>query len=439
MESYFESLCAVVDNALSNGERYTATFAAEESDFVRMNRGRVRQPGSVVQRSLRLRLVRGARHATHALALSGDLATDAQAIKEAIASLRSVLPEVADDPHLLLPDRVESTRVARAGTLPPAEMIVDEVLGAAADVDFVGMLASGSVYRGFANAEGQRNWHAATTFNLQWSLYHRADKAVKSGFAGFVWDSAMFASKMADARERLALIERPPKSLEPGKYRAYLSPQAMEEIATLLCWGGFSGRALATKQSALARMQAGERLDARVNIAEDTASGVGPAFQGEGFIRPDRIALIENGSLVGSLVSPRTAREFGLASNGANGYEMPEALSIAGGELAAKDAVAALDTGLAIGNLWYLNYSDRPACRMTGMTRFATFWVENGKIVAPANVLRFDDTLYRMLGENLEALTTETELLLDADTYGERGLRSSRLPGALVSQMSFTL
>ena len=62
------------------------------------------------------------------------------------------------------------------------------------------------------------------------------------------------------------------------------------------------------------------------------------------------------------------------------------------------DALAALDTGLCVGNLWYLNYSDRPACRMTGMTRFATFWVEDGKIVAPVDVLRFDDTIYRMLG-----------------------------------------
>ena len=60
--------------------------------------------------------------------------------------------------------------------------------------------------------------------------------------------------------------------------------------------------------------------------------------------------------------------------------------------------LAALGTGLYIGNLWYLNYSDRPAGRMTGMTRFATFWVEGGRIVAPVTPLRFDDTLYRMLG-----------------------------------------
>jgi len=138
-------------------------------------------------------------------------------------------------------------------------------------------------------------------------------------------------------------------------------------------------------------------------------------------------------------VSPRTAREFGLEANGANTQEMPEALSVAGGELPMRDALAALDTGLAIGNLWYLNYSDRPACRMTGMTRFATFWLEGGKIIAPVNVLRFDDTLYRMLGSKLEALTAETQLLFDADTYGERALRSMRLPGALLSELNFTL
>jgi hypothetical protein len=55
------------------------------------------------------------------------------------------------------------------------------------------------------------------------------------------------------------------------------------------------------------------------------------------------------------------------------------------------------------------------------------------------NVLRFDDTVYRMLGAKLEALTTETELLLESSTYGERALRSSKLPGALVCELEFTL
>jgi predicted Zn-dependent protease len=439
MENYFNALAAVLDRALTAGERYTASFSAEASDFVRMNRGQVRQPGSVSQRSLDVRLIRGARHATHAMSLTGELKSDAATIERAVAVLRTALPELADDPHLLLPDGVTSTRVVHGAALRPTEEIVAEVLEAARGLDLVGLLAAGPVYCGFANSDGQRNWHEATTFNLQWSLYHRTDKAVKSSYAGFAWEGNTFAQRMADARDRLALVSRTPKSLAPGKYRAYLSPRAMEEIASLLCWGGFSGRALATKQSSLGRLQTGERLDPRIHMTEDIESGVAPAFQAEGFTRPGRVPLIESGALVGSLVSPRTAREFGLDANGANGEEMPEALSLAGGDLPKRDALAALDTGLAIGNLWYLNYSDRPACRMTGMTRFATFWVEDGKVVAPVDVLRFDDTVYRMLGSKLEALTAETELLLEPNTYGKRELRSSRLPGALVSEIAFTL
>ena len=248
---------------------------------------------------------------------------------------------------------------------------------------------------------------------------------------------------MADARAALAHVAKPAKTLAPGPYRAYLAPAAMEEIASMLCWGGFSARALATKQSSLSRMRSENgdeaRLDPRVTFTEATAEGVAPSFQGEGFVRPERVPLIDAGRLVGSLVSPRTAREFSLAANGANGYEAPEALAMEGGALAAADAMAALGTGLHVGNLHYLNYSDRPAGRMTGMTRFATFWVEKGEIVAPVNVLRFDDTIYRMLGANLEALTAETELILDSGTYRERSLASMRVPGALLSEVAFTL
>jgi predicted Zn-dependent protease len=439
MEQYFESLAATIQQSLVAGERFTATFDAEDTDFVRMNRGKVRQPGTVSQRYLSIGLIRGARHADHTLSLSGDLASDGAAVRDAVLGLRAVLPELDEDPLLLLPTEVHSTRSLRDAPLPASEAVVEQILREADGLDLVGIYAAGPVYRGFANSEGQRNWHATTAFNLQWSLYHRTDKAVKTGYAGFEWHAAAFTHKMSQARERLALIGRPSRSLEPGKYRAYLTPAAMEEIAATLCWGGFSGRALATKQSALDKMQEGQTLDARVTFSEDTAGGVAPAFQAEGFARPPRVPLIDRGKLVGSLVSPRTAREFGLAENGANGAEMPESLAMAGGDLAADDALAALDTGLAVGNLWYLNYSDRPACRITGMTRFATFWVENGKVVAPVDVLRFDDTVYRMLGENLEALTKETEFILDAGTYQSRQLSSVRMPGALVKEMAFTL
>jgi predicted Zn-dependent protease len=76
---------------------------------------------------------------------------------------------------------------------------------------------------------------------------------------------------------------------------------------------------------------------------------------------------------------------------------------------------------------------------MTGMTRFATFWVQNGKIQGPVNVMRFDESLYRMLGENLLGLTDGSEMLLSSSTYDSRSTHSLRLPGALIDRFAFTL
>ena len=44
METYFDELAASVDRMVRAGESYTLGFAAEDTDFVRMNRGKVRQP-----------------------------------------------------------------------------------------------------------------------------------------------------------------------------------------------------------------------------------------------------------------------------------------------------------------------------------------------------------------------------------------------------------
>ena len=56
------------------------------------------------------------------------------------------------------------------------------------------------------------------------------------------------------------------------------------------------------------------------------------------------------------------------------------------------------------------------------MTRFASFWVEEGKIVAPVDVMRFDDSVFRLLGDQLVGLTAERELLVNGDTYRERNV-----------------
>jgi predicted Zn-dependent protease len=438
VQAPFYELAAGLFAGLAGGEVLTCWFAGERSAFVSFNRGKLRQPGSVEQRYLSLRLISGGRQAHGELALAGD-AGDLPRARQALGELRAIVADLPPDPHLLYATEVRSSEHRRPGALAPPEAVAAAVVDRAAELDLVGLYAAGTICNGFANSLGQRNWHEVDSFHLDWSLYARADKAVKSSYAGLDWSPAEFGARLERSREALALIQRPPREIAPGEYRAFLAPQALEEILGMLSWGGFSGKARATKRSPLLRMERGTTLNPAVTLAENIGDGLAPAFQSDGYVKPERVTLVDAGRLGDALVSPRTAKEYGLATNGASGHEAPLALDMAPGDLAGADVLARLDTGLYVNNLWYLNFSDRPACRLTGMTRFATFWVENGKIVAPINVMRFDDGVYRMLGENLLALTREREWRLDEGTYGQRSTGSTHLPGALIDRMRFTL
>lgn len=440
MQQYFNDLAAFLNTCIQGREHYKCWFAAEASDFVRFNRSAIRQPGHVQQIYLTLHLINGLRHANITLSLAGNLGSDRALLSHAMRELRTQLPDLPDDPHLLIATDVRTTEHILPSRLRETSAIVDEVLHAAQGYDLVGVLAAGPIYRGFANSFGQRNWHQSASFNLDWSLYQSRDKAVKTTYAGFEWDSAQFARKFRDATEQLAVLQREPVAIKPGAYRAYLTPTALSDIVGMLNWSGLSEKALRTKQSSLRRMRdEGLRLSPMVTLNEDTANGLAPGFQDDGFIKPERVTMFDQGQLAGSLVSPRAAKEYGIENNGADASESMVSISLAGGDLPVSRILHELDTGIFVSNLWYLNFSDRANCRMTGMTRFATFWVERGEIKAPLNVMRFDDSLFRLLGDNLIGLTSERELLIDTDTYGARSTSSARLPGALVKDFKFVL
>jgi len=440
MQSHFYQLADYLQTRTQAGETWLAYLSAEDSNFVRFNKSAVRQAGSVKQMLLTLSLIRGQRRTSASLTLSGVAENDQPMVATALETLRRDLGDLPEDPYLLFNTTPQSSERIGDSRLPNDAEMLDQVLAAANRKDLVGLYAAGAICKGFANSLGQRNWHRVDNFNLDWCLYHTADKAVKSNYAGTHWDGAELQKKMTAAGEKLDVLKRPPKALAPGHYRAYLAPSAVNEIVELLSWESFGVKAQRNKQSPLLKLEEGAaQLHTGLHLKENNADGIAPGFQADGFLKAASVDLIDGGRHAGALISPRSAREFGLDTNGANGSESPEALDMAAGQLRSDDALKTLDTGLLIGNLHYLNYSDRMACRMTGMTRFATFWVENGEIQAPLNVMRFDDSAYRVLGDNLLALTAERELILDAGSYGERSTGSARLPGALVKDFALTL
>ncbi len=238
-------------------------------------------------------------------------------------------------------------------------------------------------------------------FNFDWSLHLEGDKAVKNGYAGFDWErEPSLDARLEEAAAQLELLGAPRRTIAPGEYRAYLSPRALEELVGLLAWGGFSARARATKQSPLLRMEHGRKADVRkLTPGREHRRRHRAGVPG----RRLRQAAARDADRERRSCATRSYRRARRRNTGSSRTARPrESRSRSRCSPArcppGRRSLRSMN-GLYISNLWYLNYSDRPAGRITGMTRFATFWVEGGRIVAPATPLRFDDTIYRMLGD----------------------------------------
>ena len=438
MQDYFYSLSDVLFSKLEGEEQLLLGFSGEDSDFVRMNHNRIRQAGSVAQRSLSLDLISGKRHAQASIELTGEQARDMEQLDITLKKLREQRELLPEDPYLVFADEINSTEYHHDNETVNSREAVEQVVQAAGDMDLVGLFANGIQYAGFANSMGQRNWHSSANFNFDWSCYLSKDKAVKSNYAGFDWQPERLAEKLDSIRHQLSMLSWPSRTLEPGSYRAYLAPSAVNEIISMMSWGGFGLKSHRTKSTPLLQMVEQDRaLDTSISLREHHARGLAPIFTGSGFIKPDHVQLIKDGRYLDCLISSRSAMEYDKVTNA--DYEYPGSLELAAGELNSADILKQLDTGLYINNLWYLNFSDRNACQMTGMTRFACFWVEQGEIQAPVNVMRFDDSIYSLFGTNLIGLTKEREMILDPGTYGQRSDHSIELPGVLVSALRLTL
>ncbi len=267
MKEQFYELTARLEKSLLAGETLLCNLSAERSDFVRFNKALVRQAGSVEQSYVNLRLVRDGRQVSASIALAGN-SEDVALCTQALGKLRDALGDLPKDPWLLINEKPQSTNTERQGAVVPAQEVVEQTLRFAKGRDLVGFYAGGTIYRGFANSLGQKNWHEIDSFDFDWSIYRQGDQAVKTSYAGFGWNPAEFAAKMQRAAEQVELLGLPARRLDPGEYRAYLAPRALVDVMGMLSWGGFSARARQTKQSPLLRMQEGRTLAPKVTLME---------------------------------------------------------------------------------------------------------------------------------------------------------------------------
>lgn len=428
-------------STLQKDEELAINMTAEDSCFLRFNGAKIRQAGTVEQGNLHLIFLKNKRTIEASIAFSFDLENDSIRTIRQLENLRLLAQVLPEDPYYSTLGSRTYSSMNNDHVLPHAEDLADLVLPEIHGLDAAGLISSGPLYRACFTSQGARHWFATGIASVDFSIYTPEQKAVKSSYASPHFEAKAFGLKAKEAKNQLALLSRPSKEIPRGKYRTYFAPAAITEMLHILSWGGFSANAKESGHCALRKFATGEKtLSKKLKISEDFSLGLAPRFNNRGELMQEKIEFIADGQSKNMLVSEKTAKEYKLICNNASSSETPSSLVLQGGTLPSSEILNTLDTGLFLSNLHYLNYSDVQEGRLTGMTRYACFWVENGEIIAPIKDLRFDDSIYNFWSENqLVDLTSTPEIILSESTYEFRQVGGLKTPGMLINDFTYTL
>lgn len=447
---FFKDLTAKVFKSLSSKEHLTIALKAEGTQYLRVNQSKVRQTGFIEDAVFQLNFVTEVAEASdpHALkrvtadlGLSGQMEKDLDQAVSLLQILRDETAYVPLDKYATLPMPGQSSYQERLGKLLPLVEVPNTLLVTLPPtMDLVGIYAAGKNTRGLVNSAGQFHWFSNETFSFDYSLFSRSQRALKATYAAAEWSTIRYRAQLQNLLNQFNFLEMTPKKLGRGKYNTYLAPHAVANLLQMFSWHGIGESYLRQGESPFQKVRKKEvQFSPAFELVEDFRGGDLPRFNEEGELAPETLTLISGGNLVNTLVSTRTAKEYGVPSTAAQFGERMQAPTMREGLIQEKDILTKIQNGLYISRLHYLNWSDKLGGRVTGMTRYGCFWIEKGKLVGPIENLRFDDSLFHIFGSHLIGLTEVVESVPRVDTYGFRELGRTKAPGIFVKDMEFTL
>ncbi|MBT4761088.1 MAG: TldD/PmbA family protein [Bdellovibrionaceae bacterium] len=438
LERQFQQIQEHLYIQLHEGEDLSLNLAGEKSKFLRFNHSKIRQSTDVLDVRVYMTLQKQWKKNGVTFNLEGSTEVDLAKSSELLKELQMSVEGLPKDPAIVpILDHGQS-RDVHFGELPDADSVHQDILSVTVHSDFSGVLAMGVVVEGSANSKGQNHFYATENFSLDYSLFND-EKAAKGNYAGTQWSNVEWQNSFNETKKSLQILDLPQQSIERGEYRAYLAPAAVKELLETISGGGVSEGAYQHGQCPLSLLHEGQTWSKKFSLRENFNLGFTQAFNELGEVSPTQVNIVEQGVYQNFLTSSRTAKEFGLLSNQAGEGEYLRSTELDSGELKKEDVLKSLGTGIYLSNLHYLNWSDTNEGRITGMTRYACFWVEDGEIKGPIKDLRFDEHLSRIFGEQLEQLTDFRESFLETTTYDRRHLMGCLVPGAMVSSFKFTL
>ncbi len=441
----YNTICSQVYNTLQEGEDLTIYMEGENSQYFRFNDSKIRQTGIIEDYNVTLSLYHGKKSLQATTTISSDIDYSVKNLISEINGLRDPLSLIPENNFTAFPEKFDSLEVYRQGDLPDREEILDSLMGIIDSDNLTGVWTSGKIFRASSTSKGTHHWFEKDSFIFDFSLIDAKENMVKILYPGSDWNRDDFIAAFDDASKRLQLMDKPKLELKPGKYRVWFEPHAVADFVDMLNWNGVSEASLRNGSSCLLKMRKDNvRLSEKFSLDESFDRKSTASFNSRSEISGN-VSLIKHGILENTLINSKTALEYGLSSNYAedvNSWGIGEYLRapfMHGGDIKLDERLEKLGTGIFISNIHYLNWSDNLGGRITGLTRYACYWVEDGRMIAPIKTMRFDDSFYNFFGDNLEAVGETVLSRPVIETYDGRNPGETTCPGILVNDFELTL
>jgi predicted Zn-dependent protease len=199
-------------------------------------------------------------------------------------------------------------------------------------------------------------------------------------------------------RLRAALNPLPAVDAQHGTCRVLLKPQAANALIATYGYAALGANAYATGRSGVSGRLGRQVASELITLVDDgnEADGLPSGFDAEGNVRR-RTTLIERGVLTGVVSDQRRA---GLTGGVPTGHAVPDGWRFGGdpvpshlllepGDATEDELLAGVGSGLVVNRLDYLRVLHPKETLVTGTTRDATYWAEDGKLVGWHPQLRF--------------------------------------------------
>lgn len=440
----FQTLGSATFSLLNSNEKMRLSLSGESTQYIRYSQGKVRHNHFVDQVEITCTYQSQQKELKQTFTMSAQHEINLQFLREFLQNARIEIQALPSFNSFVPLSGSAKVSIEKKGDIPPLEYFLKAIPQQTSQDDFVGFLAAGDQYKASITAEGEFLWFQTQSFFLDYSIYD-GPRAAKNTYSGRLFNESEWQTNLAETRNKLNLLKKPRKKLAAQGYRVYLEPAAMADLLGMMVgWEG-SGSVLsyASYKQGLSPFKdfidGHRKLSEKFTLTENFELGFSPYFNSTGELSPEKLILISQGQLSNMMISSRSANEFNVAGNRSESSEVFRSPDISPGTLKRADILKKLDCGIYLSNLHYLNWSDMKLARVTGMTRFACFWVENGEIVSPIEDLRFDISLYDVFGKDLIDLDEKSTSMMDIMTYAGRSLGGYQTPGAMIENFTFTL